>query len=173
MSTTEQIILAGTGHRLDRLGGFNNITRYRLYCLAHDALQHYRPNRIISGFAVGWDLALAAAAIDLNIPLTAAIPCYDQERLWTDPYDLTLYYKSLERADEIIYVTSGPYDHRCMQLRNIWMVDHTTHVLALSNGSFNGGTANCIAYARQQNKEPINLWSLWVSDYSKRFMVVR
>ena len=41
-----------------------------------------------------------------------------------------------------------------MQTRNEWMVDKADVVIACFDGT-NGGTANCVNYAREKNKELI------------------
>jgi uncharacterized phage-like protein YoqJ len=44
-----------------------------------------------------------------------------------------------------------------MQRRNEWMVERADVILALWNGS-SGGTANCVAYARQRGSRIVNVW---------------
>ncbi|WP_188052008.1 hypothetical protein [Azospirillum sp. Sh1] len=47
-----------------------------------------------------------------------------------------------------------------MNTRNEWMVDHSDRLLALWDGS-QGGTANCVRYARGLGRPIDNLWSEW------------
>lgn len=50
--------------------------------------------------------------------------------------------------------------NRLMQLRNEWMVDRATKMVALHDGSW-GGTFNCLAYARKKGVPVDNLWDRW------------
>ena len=55
-----------------------------------------------------------------------------------------------------------------MQKRNQWMIDNSSQVLALYDGSGSGGTFNCLEYAKQSDKSVSNVWSSWVK-YSGAF----
>jgi len=59
-------------------------------------------------------------------------------------------------ADGVVVVSEGGYSARNMQRRNEWMVDHSDKVLAVWDGS-NGGTGNCVAYARSIGREIIRI----------------
>lgn len=152
-------VLAGTGHRPDKLGGYGADVSTRLVDLARAALMKYRPSRVVSGMALGWDTALALAAIELGIPLTAAVPFEGQERKWRHEQQ-QLFRAILARATEVVVVSPGGYAVWKMQVRNEWMVDRATGVLALWNGG-GGGTGNCIEYARGRQVEIVNLWATW------------
>ena len=154
-----ETVLAGTGHRPDKLGGYGADVSTRLVDLARAALMKYRPSKVVSGMALGWDTALALAAIELGIPLTAAVPFEGQERTWR-PEQQQLFRAILARATEVVVVSPGGYAVWKMQVRNEWMVDRATGVLALWHGS-GGGTGNCIEYARGRQVEIVNLWSTW------------
>lgn len=153
------LVLAGTGHRPDKLGGYGADISARLVDLARAALTKYQPDEVISGMALGWDTALALAAIDLGIPLTAAVPFEGQERKWR-PEQQELFRTILAQATNVVVVSPGGYAVWKMQVRNEWMVDRATGMLALWDGS-SGGTGNCIAYARTREVEIVNLWSTW------------
>lgn len=153
------LVLAGTGHRPDKLGGYGADVAKRLVDLARAALTKYHPDEVISGMALGWDTALALAAIELGIPLTAAVPFEGQERKW-QPEQQDLFRAILARATNVVIVSAGGYGAWKMQVRNEWMVDRATGVLALWDGS-TGGTGNCIAYARTREVEIVNLWAAW------------
>jgi len=108
--------------------------------------------------ALGWDQALAQAAVDMKIPFDAAVPFVGQESRW--PAESAKRYRSLlSQARNVTVVCDGGYAAWKLQRRNIWMVDHCDAVLALWNGS-DGGTANCVRYA--DGKRPvINVWNEW------------
>lgn len=152
-------VLAGTGHRPDKLGGYGAEVSARLIDLARAALMKHQPDEVISGMALGWDTALALAAIELGIPLTAAMPFEGQERKWR-PEQQEQFQAILALAASVVIVSPGGYAVWKMQMRNEWMVDRATGVLALWNGG-SGGTGNCIEYARTRQVEIVNLWAAW------------
>lgn len=154
-----KVVLAGTGHRPDKLGGYSPVVAARLVDLARAALLKYQPDEVISGMALGWDTALALAAIELGIPLIAAVPFEGQERKWR-PEQQEQFRSILALASSVVIVSPGGYAVWKMQTRNEWMVDRATGLLALWNGS-GGGTGNCIEYARTRQIEIINLWAAW------------
>jgi len=150
-------VYAATGHRPDKLGGYNPTINARLLSLARSFLEEDRPDVAISGMAQGWDQAWGWAAVELAIPLIAAVPFKGQEERWPKPAR-DEYHDLLARA--FVYVVDD--DVRgiaevvaAMHRRNRWMVNHSTKVVALWNGSA-GGTAHCVAYAGAD--KVVNLW---------------
>lgn len=154
------LIIAGTGHRPDKLGGYSAQVSVRLFDLAVATLKHYKPDKIISGGALGWDTAIAMASIELNIPLVLATPFKGQEVKWYFQ-DKLKYKRILKLADAVVTVSQGGYSAKKMQIRNQWMVDNSNVILALWDGS-KGGTANCVNYAQKRNVKIINVWNSWV-----------
>lgn len=158
------MIVAATGHRPDKLGGYGVATH--LEGLARHALASVDGiERVISGMALGWDQAVAEAAVQLGIPVMAAVPFEGQARVWPAPAQAR-YHRILERVQGIVIVTapaprSSGEAARAMQARNIWMVDNATHVLALWNGDAGGGTAHCVGYAERLGRPVWNLWGEW------------
>lgn len=155
------MILAATGHRPDKLGGYCNSHAEKLYYIARDFLIAREETlrgelTIISGMALGWDTAWALAGLNLKIPLIAAVPFIGQERRWPSSAQ-TQYHEILDCAVEIVIVSGGGYSSEKMQIRNEWMVDHCEELIALWDGS-PGGTGNCIRYACKFKKPIINLW---------------
>lgn len=153
-------IVGVTGHRPEKLGGYSPQVRRRLTDLAMAALDRHKPASVISGMALGWDIAIATAAIELNIPLIAAIPSKGQELRWK-PDDQKLYRQLLETATEVHYVCEPGYAAWKMQKRNEWIVDRCNRLLALWDES-PSGTGNCVEYARSKDVEVVNLWRSWV-----------
>ena len=149
-----KVIIAGTGHRPDKLGGYSEQVLRKL-------INTIKPNllgadQVISGMALGYDTALAIAALELDINLLCAVPFLGQESKW--PKESQERYKEiLQEAHTVIYVGEPGYAVWKMQTRNEWMVDHCTKLLCLWNGS-NGGTANCIRYALAKNVKIENIW---------------
>ena len=150
------MIVAGTGHRPNKLGGYTRGARTRLFTTAIKSLEHLQPTKLISGMALGWDQALARACVELNIPFIAAVPFAGQETVW--PAASQREYRELcDAASDFIIVSPGGYSAAKMQIRNEWMVDHCDRVLALWDGS-PGGTRNCVDYAKTVNKPISNAW---------------
>jgi len=151
------MIIAGTGHRPDKLGGYTEANFDRLVTIAEKWLKGLKASKVISGMALGWDQALAQAAINLEIPLIAAIPFTDQAKVWSDKSKAYNQYL-LDKAQEVVNVSGmDDYSVEYMQKRNIWMVDNCDILLAMFDGS-SGGTKNCIQYAESQNKRMVNAY---------------
>lgn len=154
-------ILAATGHRPNKLGGYSESAQSKLKHIAKTYLM-MQPEilkqgiTVISGMALGWDTAWALAALELDIPVIAAIPFVGQERLWPRESQL-LFHEIRKKAVEVVIVSDGGYAVEKMQIRNEWMVDHCTTLVALWDGS-RGGTYNCIQYARKFKRPIVNLW---------------
>lgn len=154
-------IIAGTGHRPDKLGGYAPEAYERYFSVALIHLDKARPDLVITGMALGWDTALAEAAFSLGIPFHAYIPFPGQERKW--PADnQKLYRNLLAEAGEVRDICGEGYAAWKMQARNEAMVDalitEESYLLALWNGDKDGGTANCIRYAEDRGVVIINCW---------------
>lgn len=154
------MIICGTGHRPDKLGGYSDEVHERLVRVAKDALKALQPNKVISGMALGWDQALMEAAQLLGYPTIAAVPFRGQEKRWPDSSQRR-FKQLLDNAMQIEYVCDDGYAPWKMQKRNQWMVDQSHTVLALWNGT-TGGTANCVNYANLMHKPVINVWDNYV-----------
>lgn len=153
-------MLAGTGHRPDKLGGYSNTQT--LDHFAYYLLQHLQPEKVISGMALGWDQSLALAAVQLGIPFIAAIPCPGQESRWPESGQQR-YRALLGHASEQIVIATE-YSPKAMMDRNRWMVDQLVgpqdYLLALWNGT-SGGTKNCHDYAQKKQIHILNAWPHW------------
>lgn len=147
-------VIAITGHRPGKLGNDYDLTsplisriRTRLMAL----LVNRKPDFMISGMALGIDTLWALLAIENSIPLIAAIPFETQDAAWP-AYARETYRRLLKAAHTVVNVSGQPeYAARYMQLRNEWMVDHCTHLVAVWDGSA-GGTSNCVKYAKTRLK---------------------
>ncbi len=153
------MILSATGHRPDKLGGYSSETRARLRRLATWFFEANRPDFVISGMALGWDMAWAEAAIEMHIPVVAAVPFSGQESTWPLA-SRDRYQQILSQCQRVEIICPGPYGSWKMQERNQWMVDNSDMVIALWDGS-DGGTANCVQYAERLNRQIHNLWPYW------------
>ena len=151
------MIVVFTGHRPDKLGGYKLPNdKYISVCKKIEAaLIELKPEKAISGMALGIDQWSANICFKLGIPFIAAIPFLGQEAIW--PADSKRIYKILlGRAESQHIVCEGGYAAQKLQLRNEWMVDQLTSpddtLIACWDGT-KGGTGNCVAYAEKQNKK--------------------
>jgi uncharacterized phage-like protein YoqJ len=182
----ERLRIAGTGHRPQKLNpldlndkrfGFSQEAHQILLDTARQALTELQDNHpgkeidVITGVALGFDQALAEAALEKNMHVIAAIPFEGQEKTWR-PDSQRRYFELLERitqqGGEVHVISPGGYSAAKMQTRNIWMVDRADKVLALHSG-FSGGTANCIEYAKDQGKDIHNIWQTY-SEKVRQFI---
>lgn len=139
------LIIAATGHRPNKLGGYGADAATKLRAIARAHLQEKAPDSVIIGMALGWDQAVGWAAIELGIYAHAAIPFAGQEKAWPIESQAA-YWALLERCASRTVVFPGGYCAYAMQLRNEWMVDRCNRLMAMWDGS-PGGTANCVKYA--------------------------
>lgn len=150
------MILCGTGHRPDKLGGYSEEAGELLASFATSQLIKLKPSLVISGMALGWDTALAKAAVELDIPFHAYIPFAGQDIRWPN-ISKYQYHELLAKAQHVKYCSEEGYAVWKMQKRNECMVNDSNLVLALWNGSA-GGTGNCVGYASKTGTEILNVW---------------
>lgn len=157
-------LVAVTGHRMDKLGGYTPSATSAVLRTARWALSDLRPSHVITGMALGWDQAIAEACIDLNIPFTAAVPFEGQELRWPAESQRT-YSRLLRQAAHIHHVCEPGYAAWKMQKCNQWMVDQLTSpdalLVALWDGT-DGGTANCVRYAESRSIPYRNAWPAYL-----------
>jgi uncharacterized phage-like protein YoqJ len=159
------MIIAGTGHRPDTLpGGYDALYREALVGSCIAVLKELKPTKVISGMALGFDQALAEAALELKIPLLAAIPFPAMAHAWPSQSQ-TRWLKIMERASEV-HVISLYYYMKTYQKRNEYMVDNCDLVLALWDGSA-GGTGNCVRYATKIGKPIKHLWERFYAQVGR------
>ena len=71
------MLVAATGHRPvkitngDKLNAYDSTVFDRVVALAAASLKHVKAEVVISGMALGWDMAIAEAARQLTLPLWA------------------------------------------------------------------------------------------------------
>lgn len=153
------MIVSFTGHRPDKLPdkktGYNlpNPTYIHVCQEIEKYLLELKPDKAISGMALGVDQYAASVCIKLGIPFIAAIPFKGQEKAWPEKSQ-KIFNLLLKKACDIAIVCEGEYAAYKMQVRNQWMVDMCDILIAVWDGS-QGGTANCINYAKSKNKQII------------------
>lgn len=149
------MIIAFTGHRsevIDEDTARSNVRR---------KLQETGPasiEAVVCGMANGFDLWAGDEALALRIPVWAAKPWAGHK---PRRGDVELYAKIIAGASRVINVSDadaypGPWIY---QVRNEWMVDNATHILAYYNGAPKGGTFNCLKYADKKKKPVRNVYA--------------
>ncbi len=161
-------VIACSGHRPMKLGGFSVKARKRLVEYAKFVLGPLEPDRIISGVAQGWDTAIALAANDMGVHWEAAVPFKGQEAVWPEASQ-EAYRDLLKTAYVIHYVSSPGYSVFKMLERNIFIVKWLANwhqsgadslLLVLWDGE-KGGTSHCIEVAGARAISVTNLWDNW------------
>lgn len=151
---------AAIGHRPHKLGGYGDDVFRNLVGLAVSFIEHFKPSRMISGMALGWDMAVATACVQMKIPFIAALPFEGQENRWPELSKIK-YKELLALADNIHVVSLFEFTNiaHVMHTRNRWMVDHCDKLVSLWDGQESGGTFQCVKYAESVRKPIINLWN--------------
>lgn len=118
----------------------------------------------MAGGAQGFDTMAANCVVKLrnegyDVRLILVLPCRDQTAKWTSTSQLMEYQRLLGEADEVVY-TSGLYEKGCMHKRNRYMVDNSNTCVAFKLKD-SGGTAYTCKYAEKNDKELVNLGSVF------------
>lgn len=153
----KHLTLCFTGHRCQKLPwGFNEEDE-RCVKMKKAAKQKIEQAifegyiYFISGMALGFDMICAEIVLELkkkypHIKLICAIPCKNQDRLWSKEYKIR-YREILGKADIVRYITKE-YTKLCMLERNDYMLKNSSKVIALYNG-LEGGTKSTILKAKK------------------------
>ena len=139
-----------TGHRPEKLNRDEQAIRKDLKVAISEAIDDGM-NVFISGMARGVDIWAAQIVLDLrnkgaDVKLICACPYDGFENSWSQEWQRQ-YRDILSEADLVKYICKG-YSRSCFQIRNEWMVDHASKVIAVYNGE-KGGTKNTIDYANR------------------------
>lgn len=167
MSTT----VCFTGRRVKYLCGYDASKYKNFVCWLTNFLddKYYSAGvrTFISGGAQGFDQLAFWAVHNLksrhpDIRNIVYVPFKGQESRWaaTGPFSQTEYNQMIKLADEVKYLYTTP-GVQALIGRNHDMVNASDEVIALYDGvdySVSGGTAECIHYAKSQNKPIMQLW---------------
>ena len=98
-------------------------------------------NVFYNGMAMGFDLCAAECVLSLqkkypNVQLIACIPCYGQEKYFSET-DKKRYLKIFKEADEIVTL-SDHYYQGCMQQRDKYMAERADCMIAYCKKSTGG-----------------------------------
>lgn len=167
-NTDREFVISVTGHRPNRLFGYdwqtegNKALLTRIETTLKETIeeakkQGYRKFRVVTGMALGIDQMFMAQAQKLafskeykgSLVTEAAVPFQGQESKWNKPSQ-DFYQVLLSYCDYQTVVSPGAYSAQKMQTRNEYMVDKSDIVLSAYDGKSQGGTKNCIDYARKK-----------------------
>ena len=156
MSYQRNITCCFTGHRPDKLGGYNedNPMAEHLKEDLHEEIRQAIVSKymyFITGMAQGWDTWAAESVLKWkeqcpDIKLIAAIPFEGQESKWPEKAQQR-YRDILAKADTVEYIHEPGYAAWKNLERNKWMVDRSSLVIAGWDGS-DGGTGHCVHYVQ-------------------------
>ncbi len=145
-----------TGHRFVKRNDEAMLERLDLLL---EAMYQRGYRDFLCGGAIGFD-AIAAEHVALlrqthpDVKLIFCLPCADQSKKWKKA-DAERYERLLYQGDEI-RVLSPSYYEGCMQVRNAYMVDHSSICAALMN-QLRGGTLSTVRYAYSQDVPVVNI----------------
>ena len=158
--------IALTGHRPNKLAGYNLNTPYylnmhkKLVEIITDLTKTYDVVWVHSGMALGADTVWACAARTAikkfpgRVKLYAEIPVMTQPDAWFKQEDKQRWQDLVDLAsDQTIYADT--YSPRVLQERNIGMIDHADLLVAIWDGT-SGGTANAVKYAKSVHKDMVS-----------------
>lgn len=138
-----------TGHRKLKLDFNANLLEEKLVEIIKSGYRNF-----LIGMAVGFDSVCFKILKKLreiyNLKLIACIPCENQEKNFSEREKIE-YFEMLLDADQKIYL-SKEYKKNCMNLRNFYMVDNSSLVIAYLKEQ-KGGTFNTVNYAKRKGKE--------------------
>ncbi len=97
----------------------------------------------LNGMALGADMMCAEIVLALkkkykDIQLVCVLPCNDQEKRWNEG-DKNRYKYILSKADTIVTLADS-YFNGCMQVRDKYLVDNASRLIAIFTGK-KGGTS--------------------------------
>jgi len=151
MEATRTNCCCFTGHRPEKMNLSELEVRKRLGNAILQAMQDGYTS-FISGMAPGVDVIAAEIILRLRIEnpklrLVCAMPYKGFGRRWKGGWSERMQ-NVLAQADEVEYVCDTS-SRSSYQRRNEFMVDHSSRVIALYNGT-KGGTKNTIDYAHKK-----------------------
>jgi hypothetical protein len=158
------MIITGIANRPNHLHERTTLPSSELVFLASEALKEYKATHLITSLSPGWELALADAANELDLPYTVAIPCLGRDEDWQREARIR-YYDLLARAYEV-YQTSDTCTEKAVLECHQWMADRADLILALWNYEFYGNTYKIIDYGIKRDITVTNLWRDWEALYT-------
>ncbi len=138
-----------TGHR--SLKGKEEQVREKFKDILRLVLEAHKDEgvEVNTGMALGFDQLVCRACLELEVPYVAAVPCDNQDALWT-PVQKELYAMLLEGAERVVVVNPGPYEAWKMHARNNWIVSNSNEMIVHWDGIYSGGTGQCMKIVKSK-----------------------
>ena len=139
---------AFTGHRPERVRGLEAVVIHGLRNEILSAIDDGYTT-FITGCSRGVDLWAADIVLELrrnnkSLKLICVVPFEGFESQW--PVDWIKHYQKIRKQADWVETISPQYSAEVYQKRNIWMVSHSTRLIAVCDG-LPSGTQNTINYA--------------------------
>lgn len=117
-------------------------------------------NIFLIGMALGFDLLCFSILSDLktqgyNVKICAVVPCCDQDKYFSEK-ERELYNQCLSKADYLA-IEEREYFKNCMLIRDDFLIDNSSLVIAYFDGRKKGGTAYTVKKAEKKQMKIINL----------------
>lgn len=154
-----------TGHRPNKLPWSKNeddprciALKSKIYDIASalyfSGIRHY-----ICGMALGCDMYFAEEVLRLreehpDITIEAAIPCVNQTEFWSE--ETKRRYNRIVSECDYETLIQNEYTDDCMKKRNRYMVDNSSVLIAVFDGTI-GGTYQTVNYAAKKGLEIIRI----------------
>ena len=104
------------------------------------------------GMAVGFDMTcfkiLEVLRNTYNVKIVACVPCKGQSNGYGQEEKVE-YNRMINCADKVVYISEERYSKRCMMDRNMFMIDHSSILIAYLKEK-KGGTYNTVKYAESK-----------------------
>lgn len=158
MSDKRQHRCCFTGHRPNKLDYSEGEIKSLLEMAIDNAISDGYVT-FITGMAEGVDIWAAEIVLekkkdnkDLHLICAVPHPGFEKRR---SKYETERYENIIKNADYVTTISDNYY-RACYQKRNIWMVNHSSLVIAVFNGTASG-TKNTVDYARKSDVHVVNI----------------
>src|ERR1043166_6500505 len=121
------MVFSGFGHKPNEVGKYDIDTLANLACFAAETISQFNPTKLVTGMGLGWQQALALAALELDVPFIAALPFQGQEKVWPDKTQV-LYRMLLEKASSVEVISSGVFSPMKYIECDKWIVNNSEGV---------------------------------------------
>ncbi len=154
-------ILGVSGHR-PKYWGYSQESHDGLKALVSGFIADNKPTKVITGMALGMDMAVAEVCRDMGIPYIAAVPFRGQESVW--PADAVAKYRDLLAGAQLeVVVSEGGFSDEAYRKRNAYIVSNCHSMLVLYNGSTRSGTGHTVGLAIKRGLQITNLWDAFLA----------
>jgi hypothetical protein len=142
---------------------------HELSLFAAETLAYHKPTTIISSLALGWETAVAQAAVESGIPLISIIPHIGRETTGWLPEWRERYYNLLGNSKEVIIGSKKASYTRRYYLCSKWMLENSDATIFLWDGRRYGNTYRALKYANKHKKPVTNVYQKWMEFLNKRY----